>query len=90
MVLLYLGPARDQRERGRDRTHMRIPANQVRVLEEVAAVNPRVAVLLAGGSAVEAPWLIHCQALLYAVWAARPARPLCCGSLPVRLSLPAA
>ena len=65
VVLLYLGLPEISESEGVDRTHMRIPANQVRVLEEVAAVNPRVAVLLAGGSAVEAPWLIHCQALLY-------------------------
>ncbi len=65
VVLLYLGLPEISESEGVDRTHMRIPANQVRVLEEVAAANPRVAVLLAGGSAVEAPWVIHCQALLY-------------------------
>ena len=64
-VLLYLGLPEISESEGVDRTHMRIPANQVRLLEEVAAVNPRVAVILAGGSAVETPWAIHCQALLY-------------------------
>ena len=38
---------------GYDRTHLRLPGNQLALLRRLAAVNPRVVVLLAAGGAVE-------------------------------------
>jgi beta-glucosidase len=55
-VLLFLGlPAPDESE-GYDRTHLDLPANQRALIEAVAAVNPRVVVVLANGSAVSVGW----------------------------------
>jgi beta-glucosidase len=63
-VLLFLGlPAPDESE-GYDRTHLGLPANQLAVLRAVAAVNPRVAVVLANGSAVTVEWQDDAAAVL--------------------------
>ena len=51
-VVVVLGlPAADESE-GFDRTHMDLPANQLAVLQAVAAVNPDVVVVLVNGSTV--------------------------------------
>jgi beta-glucosidase len=63
-VLLFLGlPAPDESE-GYDRTHLDLPANQTALLAAVAAVNPRVVVVLANGSAVSVGWQDAAPAVL--------------------------
>ncbi len=63
-VLLFLGlPAPDESE-GYDRTHLDLPANQLAVLRAVAAVNDRVVVVLANGSAVSVGWQDDAAAVL--------------------------
>ena len=44
---------------------MRIPQNQITVLEAIAAVNPNVVGLLSAGSSIEMPWDKHCKGLLH-------------------------
>lgn len=65
-VLLYLGLPEVFEAEGLDRAHMRIPNNQVRLLEAVAKANPNVVVVFSGGCAVEMPWLDQCKALVWA------------------------
>ena len=65
-VLLCLGLDEIKESEGLDRADMKLADNQIRLLEAVAAVNPRVAVLLFAGSAVELPWLDKARALVYA------------------------
>ncbi|MGW6753366.1 glycoside hydrolase family 3 C-terminal domain-containing protein [Streptomyces sp. NPDC055006] len=64
-VLLFLGlPAQDESE-GFDRDHIDLPAAQVRLLERVVAVNPRVVVVLSNGGVVRtAPWHDRVPALV--------------------------
>ncbi len=64
-VLVFLGlPAAEESE-GFDRTHLDLPANQVALVERLAAVNPRVIVVLSNGSAVRlAPWDQHAAAIV--------------------------
>ena len=64
-VLLYLGLPEGYETEGLDRTHMRLPGNQVRLLEKLKYVNPHIVVVLSCGSAVEMPWIDKCQALVY-------------------------
>ena len=71
MVLLYLGLPEIFESEGMDRSHMRLPANQNRLLEAVAAANPKVVVVLSGGSPVELPWYDKAAAIVTAIWAAR-------------------
>ena len=52
-VVMLIGlPGADESE-GFDRTHMRLPANQIAALHAVAAANPNVVVVLVNGSTVE-------------------------------------
>ena len=64
-VLLFMGLTDIFESEGYDRTHLRLPQNQMNLLEKLAGVNPHIAVVLAGGSPVETPWLPHAKALLY-------------------------
>lgn len=66
VVLAYLGLDERAETEGVDRQSMALRDNQAVLLTAVADVNPRVAVVLAGGAPVELPWLEHCQALLLA------------------------
>lgn len=50
---------------GCDRDTMTMPANQNRLIEAVAAVNPNTVVVLHGGSAMELPWLDKVKGVLY-------------------------
>ena len=59
-------PAADESE-GFDRTHMNLPANQLKTLEAVAAANPNVVVVLVNGSTVLLDRVTpHAQALVEA------------------------
>ncbi|MEG2625278.1 MAG: glycoside hydrolase family 3 C-terminal domain-containing protein [Christensenella sp.] len=49
---------------GIDRTHMRIPNNQINLIERIAKIKP-VIVLLCGGGAVEMPWLKYVSSLVH-------------------------
>lgn len=63
-VALFLGlPSEDESE-GFDRPHLDLPENQVAVLEAIAAVNPRVVVVLSNGSVVRLPWADRVPAVL--------------------------
>ena len=50
---------------GLARSHMRIPENQIRLLNELYQVNPNIVGILSGGSAVEMPWHTCCKAILH-------------------------
>lgn len=64
-VLLYMGLPESFETEGLDRTHMQLPANQIDLLEKLHAVNPHIVVVLSAGSAVEIPWVSHCEAIVY-------------------------
>lgn len=64
VVILFLGLTEASEAEGKDRAHMRIPDNQVRLLQQISRVNPQIAVVLSAGSAVEMPWIGYCMALL--------------------------
>ncbi len=57
-------PAADESE-GLDRPHLRLPAGQVEALRAVAATGTPVIVVLAGGGAVETPWLPETAAVVF-------------------------
>lgn len=64
-VLLYIGLPEGFETEGMDRSHMRLPKNQASLIAKIAAANPHVIAVLSCGSAVEMPWIDHCQALVY-------------------------
>lgn len=56
-VLLFAGLPDGEESEGFDRRHLDLPAAQVQLIEAVAAVNPRTAVLLSNGGVVSLePW----------------------------------
>lgn len=65
-VILCMGLDEIAESEGLDRSNLCLAQNQVDLLQAVAAVNPKIVVVLYSGSVVETPWLDNCHALLYA------------------------
>lgn len=65
VVIYCFGLDEISESEGLDRTHLRIPQNQIELLEAIAQVNPHVVGVLSAGSAVEMPWQVSCQAILH-------------------------
>ncbi len=63
VVLYFFGLDELSESEGMDRTHMKIPQNQIRLLEELFKVNPKVVGILSAGSAVEMSWEPCCKAI---------------------------
>lgn len=64
-VLLCIGLNEMAEAEGLDRQHMRIPENQIRLLQRLWEVNQKIVVILSAGSPVEMPWLDQCKALVH-------------------------
>jgi len=70
VVLLFLGlPPQDESE-GFDRTHLSLPATQLRLAERVLATNPRTVVVLANGSVVTLDGAVGRAPALLETWLA--------------------
>lgn len=50
---------------GLDRTHMRIPQNQIELLEALVKVNDNIVGVLSAGSSIEMPWHYCCKSILH-------------------------
>lgn len=65
-VILYcFGLDEISESEGMDRNHMRIPQNQIELLEELVKVNPNIAGIMSAGSSVEMPWHYCCKSILH-------------------------
>lgn len=64
VALVYVGFDELAESEGLDRTHMRLPEGQDRLIEAVVAANPRTVVVLTGGASVEMPWASSVPALV--------------------------
>lgn len=65
LVLFCFGLNEISESEGLDRTHMRIPQNQIDLLEAVSKANENVIGILSAGSAMEMPWHTCCKAILH-------------------------
>lgn len=65
VVLYCFGLNELSETEGMDRTHMRIPQNQIELLEDLAKVNGNIAGLLSAGAVIEMPWHYCCKAILH-------------------------
>ncbi|MBU0935733.1 MAG: glycoside hydrolase family 3 C-terminal domain-containing protein [Spirochaetes bacterium] len=63
-IIYYLGLTDSYESEGFDREHMRLPANQLALLNRLTAADTRIAVVFSGGAPVETPWLDSVAALL--------------------------
>ncbi len=64
VVLYFFGLNEISESEGLDRTHMRIPQNQIALLQELGQVNPNLVGVISAGSAIEMPWHHYFKALL--------------------------
>lgn len=65
IVLYFFGLDELSESEGLDRSHMRIPKNQIALLEEMQKVNKNIVGILSAGSAIEMPWHTCCKGLLH-------------------------
>jgi beta-glucosidase len=63
-VVVYAGLPDEYESEGFDRAHIDLPAEQNALIEQLAAVNANIAVVLHGGSAMRLPWLGKVQSVL--------------------------
>ena len=66
VTVLFLGLPDAFESEGYDRTHMRLPACQLHLLDEVARVQKKLVVVLHNGAPVEMPWADKAGAILEA------------------------
>ena len=66
VAVVFAGLPDAYESEGYDRTHMRMPDCQVRVIEAVADANPNTVVVLHNGSPVEMPWIGRVRGVLEA------------------------
>ncbi len=64
--MLFAGLPDAYGSEGYDRTYLRLPDNQPRLIEELSKVQPNLVVVLSNGSPVEMPWLGGVKGLLEA------------------------
>lgn len=50
---------------GVDRSHMRIPQNQIDIIESLVKVNENIVGVISGGSSIEMPWSNSCKAIVH-------------------------
>ena len=77
VALVYVGLDELAESEGLDRTHMRLPEGQDRLIEAVVAANPRTVVVLTGGASVEMPWASSVPALVNGYLGAREGLAQC-------------
>lgn len=63
-VIIFAGLPDSFESEGYDRSHMELPECQNRIIEEIAAVNPHVVVVLENGSPVSMPWIDKVEGIL--------------------------
>lgn len=56
VAIIFAGLPDRYESEGYDRSHMRLPDNQNRIIEAVASVQSRIVIVLMNGSPVEMPW----------------------------------
>lgn len=64
-ALLFLGLDESSEAEGIDREHMRLPDNQLRLVDELVKLGKKVIVVLAGGAPVELPFVDQVSAIVH-------------------------
>lgn len=65
VAVVFAGLDETSESEGNDRTHMRLPVNQIALLDALHRLDVPVVVVLSAGSAIEMPWLGQVDALLH-------------------------
>jgi len=64
VVVIFAGLPDSYESEGYDRKHMKMPENQIRLIEAIAEVQSKVVVVLSNGSPIEMPWINNVKAVL--------------------------
>ncbi|MBU3101805.1 MULTISPECIES: glycoside hydrolase family 3 C-terminal domain-containing protein [Clostridium] len=64
VAVIFAGLPDRYESEGYDRTHMRIPENQINLIEEIAKVQKNIVVVLSNGSPIEMPWISNARGVL--------------------------
>ncbi|SFG68306.1 beta-glucosidase [Lachnospiraceae bacterium C7] len=64
VVLFFFGLNEISESEGLDRNHMKIPANQIKVIEEISKQNSQLVGIISAGSTMEMPWEAKFKGLL--------------------------
>jgi len=64
VAVVFVGLPERYESEGYDREHMRIPDNHLRLIEEIAQVQPNIVVVLSNGSPIEMPWIDKVKGVL--------------------------
>ena len=65
IVLYFFGLNEASESEGLDRTHLRIPNNQVELLEKLSRVNENIVGIISAGSCIEMPWEKNLKGILH-------------------------
>ena len=65
IVLYFFGLNEASESEGLDRTHLRIPNNQVKLLEKLSKVNENIVGIISAGSCIEMPWEKNLKGILH-------------------------
>ena len=65
-AVLFVGIPNALESEGFDRTHLRLPENQLKLIDEVNKVQKNIVVVVECGGAIEMPWIDDVKAVLYA------------------------
>ena len=65
IVLYFFGLNEASESEGLDRTHLRIPNNQVELLEKLSKVNENIVGIISAGSCIEMPWEKDLKGILH-------------------------
>ena len=65
VVLFFFGLNEKSETEGLDRKHLRIPQNQINLIQELAKANANMIGIISAGSVIEMPWHHHFKALLH-------------------------
>jgi len=66
LTIVFAGLPERYESEGYDRTHLKLPPNHNRLIEEVAKVQENIIVVLSNGSPVEIPWINSVKGILEA------------------------
>ena len=64
VAVIFAGLPDRYESEGYDRKHMRIPENQIKLIEAIAEVQSKVVVVLSNGSPIEMPWIDKVKGVL--------------------------
>ncbi|WP_124065778.1 glycoside hydrolase family 3 C-terminal domain-containing protein [Clostridium sp. E02] len=65
VVLYCFGLDELSESEGQDRSHLKIPSNQIELLKALAGVNSNLVGILSAGSVIEMPWHSACSSILH-------------------------